>query len=409
MKLFKWSFIAGLCLLFFIIIGFLILETKARRFLKDVKWPLQPDQSLGWASPPGPAVAISHIHPWQYKKTSFEMNSLGCADIEHPLAKPPGTFRIAVVGDSYVQSLQVDISLNFVRLLEKRLNNLGKENKDGIPRQFECINLGVSNYGLDQELLFFQAHGKTYAPDLVVHTIFPMNDYSDCHPELNYASNFPKPYFKLLADGRLTPQPSVTAQHLQSETEPIGILAHSMLFRLYRQAMPGVSRWLESAGLVKLPRPPFRYFPPWVNNYVINNPDRRWEQAREIGHLLIKNLAEEARALNAGYVAVYLPGPEILTMEFPDLAYPLYPVLKEAADCLDLQLLHQDWEPFCRKAGIDTVDLFSLLARDYQQNHKPHYFFPDGHFNEYGHQLVAELLAGRILAKPQNKQAQSAP
>src|SRR5437588_12888009 len=49
------------------------------------------------------------------------INSDGLRDREHSKTKPPGVFRIAVVGDSYAEAFQVDEEKAFWSVMERRL------------------------------------------------------------------------------------------------------------------------------------------------------------------------------------------------------------------------------------------------------------------------------------------------
>jgi len=46
-----------------------------------------------------------------------KINSLGYRDVEHTKEKPPGVFRIAVLGDSFTEARQVDIAATFWKRL----------------------------------------------------------------------------------------------------------------------------------------------------------------------------------------------------------------------------------------------------------------------------------------------------
>lgn len=65
-------------------------------------------------------------------------NSAGFHDVEHALVKSHGVYRILVLGDSYIEGLQVPIEQNFVRQLERMVGDWITE------KQVEVINLGVS-------------------------------------------------------------------------------------------------------------------------------------------------------------------------------------------------------------------------------------------------------------------------
>src|SRR4030095_14315891 len=108
------------------------------------------------------------------------INSQGLRDRERPIEKPPSTYRILVLGDSYVEALQVDIEKTFWRLLEKRL----QECEFRPTKKIDVINLGVSGFGTGQALRILQTRGLAYAPDLVMLAVFPGNDVRNNSREL---------------------------------------------------------------------------------------------------------------------------------------------------------------------------------------------------------------------------------
>src|SRR5574337_1459165 len=63
----------------------------------------EPFAAYGWRHPPG------RSGPWYDDhgefKTTVRINSKGLRDVEHPYEKPPGVFRILVLGDSYMEGL----------------------------------------------------------------------------------------------------------------------------------------------------------------------------------------------------------------------------------------------------------------------------------------------------------------
>jgi hypothetical protein len=48
-------------------------------------------------------------------------NSVGLRDVEHALSKPPGTYRIVVLGDSLSEAIQVDREKTFWAELQREL------------------------------------------------------------------------------------------------------------------------------------------------------------------------------------------------------------------------------------------------------------------------------------------------
>ena len=97
----------------------------------------------------------------------------GLRDREHPRAKPPRTLRIAVLGDSYMQAMNVPWPDAFPARLESELRTCLA------PVVPEVINFGVSGYVTAQELLTFQLLAADYHPDIVLTAFYAGNDLTD--------------------------------------------------------------------------------------------------------------------------------------------------------------------------------------------------------------------------------------
>ena len=101
------------------------------------------------------------------------LSKIGLRDTEHNLIKPERTYRIALLGDSAVESLQVSLDETFGKVLETLLNEQAQKianNKiaDRTISQFEVINFGCSSYSTGQELLQYEQQVDNYNPDAVV-------------------------------------------------------------------------------------------------------------------------------------------------------------------------------------------------------------------------------------------------
>lgn len=82
---------------------------------------------------------------------------------EHGLkiAKPPSTYRIALLGDSLVEGLQVPIEQTYGKILEKDLARR-------LHRPVEVLNFGTSGYSTVQEYLQLDEKVFKYSPDMVL-------------------------------------------------------------------------------------------------------------------------------------------------------------------------------------------------------------------------------------------------
>jgi hypothetical protein len=124
------------------------------------------------------------------------VNRDGWRGREHALAKPPNTLRIALLGDSFAEALQVNQDEAFGAVMEKALQGCG--NLRG--RQVEVLNFGVAGYGTAQELLTLEHRVWQYAPDIVLLAFTSGNDVADNSPALNHKEHAP---FFVLKDGKL--------------------------------------------------------------------------------------------------------------------------------------------------------------------------------------------------------------
>ncbi len=90
-------------------------------------------------------------------------------------AKPsrPGVVRIAVLGDSYVEAIQVaGGQQTFTAVAGRELADCPRLKG----RHVEALNFGVDGYGTAQELVTLQRKVWAYSPDIVVLAIFLGND-----------------------------------------------------------------------------------------------------------------------------------------------------------------------------------------------------------------------------------------
>jgi hypothetical protein len=107
----------------------------------------------------------------QYGQTA-KFNSVGMRDREHAMEKPSGVFRVLVLGDSFMEALQVPFEASLPSLLEQILHRqTGKT--------IEVLNAGVSGWGTGDELRYLATYGLQWKPDLVLIAMTLHNDISD--------------------------------------------------------------------------------------------------------------------------------------------------------------------------------------------------------------------------------------
>jgi hypothetical protein len=121
------------------------------------------DRDVGW-------ICTPNVNERYFKPGSFDVrvicNSHGLRDSEKGYAKPPETWRIGILGDSYAWGFGVENE----EMVSTVLQNL-------IPNA-ETINFGVKGYSTLQEVLRLETEGLRYKPDLTL-LFFCRNDLED--------------------------------------------------------------------------------------------------------------------------------------------------------------------------------------------------------------------------------------
>jgi lysophospholipase L1-like esterase len=94
------------------------------------------------------------------KRVTIRINRHGFRDRNHALAKPPGTARLVVLGDSITFAASRPVEERFTEKLELLLRSPS--------RPVEVLNLGVGGYDVLNEVAFLEQVGLGFDPDWVV-------------------------------------------------------------------------------------------------------------------------------------------------------------------------------------------------------------------------------------------------
>src|SRR5688572_10440240 len=122
---------------FLVVAGGLVLVELGLR-IAGVSYPNlgMPHPETGWALRPG---SSGWIRAENKAGVFVTINSDGLRDREHSLAKPPQTLRIAVLGNSYTEAMQVPLEQTYWAVMEQEL---ARASLPGV-RNVEVINFGV--------------------------------------------------------------------------------------------------------------------------------------------------------------------------------------------------------------------------------------------------------------------------
>ncbi|MGF1493016.1 MAG: hypothetical protein ACFBSC_11305 [Microcoleaceae cyanobacterium] len=106
----------------------------------------------------------------------FQLNSQGFKDIEYDPKKPDDAFRILGIGDSFNFGV-VPYRYNFLTLLEDQLNQTQLNQRSG--ETIEIINMGIPGLGPRDYLDILTQEGLALEPDMVLLSFYIGNDFID--------------------------------------------------------------------------------------------------------------------------------------------------------------------------------------------------------------------------------------
>jgi lysophospholipase L1-like esterase len=140
-------------------------------YLRPSYWGLffKPDRVLGWKLVPNLRWNSTGTY-WYAREFSvpIQVNSEGFRDLDREFEKPRDVVRVALLGDSLVEAIQVPFHQTAGQVLEARLNAPVEGQRDASTRRYEVLNFGISNYSVGQYLLTWEKYVSRYQPDYVV-------------------------------------------------------------------------------------------------------------------------------------------------------------------------------------------------------------------------------------------------
>jgi hypothetical protein len=372
-------FFAGCVCAFLVAEGFcrFLLPISTVRYIydSDVGTTLAPSQSMRWTN----RFDFDNI---------VNTNSAGFHDVEHSQAKTDDTFRILLLGDSYMEALQVPIALGFSQQLQSRLRNEISHPK------VEIINLALSGRGPAQHYRILEKKGLLYSPDLVLMAVLPSNDFRDSSPELNPASY--KPLYRLASDGSVTLIPfSVPSKLSPRAFLQRSAFAYLLVYEIFKR--PYLEKLFTSIGILprvglhqELDVPSSKETIPLAKGVYLNNPPPIWRDAYAITLRMILETKRLAENFSSEFLLFSIPTKNSVE-NIPDESF------HNLEHLVDFNRPFDELRIFAPKHEIKYVDLTPYFQDDFQTFEMSHTWVRDGHWNERGHALAADVLADEII------------
>jgi hypothetical protein len=321
------------------------------------------------------------------------INSDGLRDREHSLAHPQNTLRIAVLGDSFPEAMQVNQDETFWAVMEKDLQGCPSLNG----RRVEAINFGQSGFGTAQELLALRHRAWKYEPDVVLLAFFTGNDVADNSPAL--MEHDYNPFFRL-QDGQLVLHDRRTRERWQEEQRKRSWgekfyrwrRDHFRITQVLHQGEMTLKTWRSPPGTGETAANQ-HVSEPGISDSMYREPvSPVWQEAWKVTEALLVQMRDEVAAKGARFFVVVLStGAQV----DPDPA--VRAAFAQGLGVKDLFYPDRRLEKFCQREGIPIL----LLEPAFQQYATAHQVYlhgfkgnlGGGHWNPNGHRLAGDMIA----------------
>jgi hypothetical protein len=370
----------------------------------------------------------NHLDYW----TRTETNRFGFPDRDWSPVRAPGDRRVAFIGDSFVESVQVPLEDKFHILFEQEANRT-----PGLPH-IETAAFGISGTGQTNQIPFFRLAAREFHPDVMVLVVVG-NDFANNSALLECVRNgwnpdhLPRPFFVRKHPGdpfELAPMDPHWAEYLLPDgSKPQGELSrlgrtHQMLMRevfFYAWAIEAIELHFPKLAryLPQTPTSPalqetyaariaaLRHLPGYEHSLDGWNYPNDWDFDGMFGTRDLPPVFQEAIAATGKTLDVFAEQARrehfqlaILTDQGLSAPQSNGQIEKITGNPPVPKAYLRRFQQLAEKRGIPVIDFGAYLdkrkiARD--SVHWPH----DSHWAEAGHQWVAQMLVEAFQAHPE--------
>lgn len=281
---------------------------------------------------------------------------------DYRLPRRPGVARVAVVGDSYVEALQVDRDKSVAERLAAELSRNGDT--------IEVYRFGIGGAPLSQYLHMIEREVLRYRPDWIV-VVLVHNDFDESFEPVQgrYTSSFLK---LRLADANMV-----------QEIPPA-------------PWRPGVADWIRRTAAARYLYYRWQTHLGAVRDFFLGPAQAKTDRydanvdvpslLREMPRITVATdylFGRMAAVAQSSQTRLLLAIDGVRGAIYSDGSSPVLALNRLAAN-------------LARKHGLSLIDLHPVFRTDWQANHRRFEFDSDGHWNEHGHATAARALAQAI-------------
>ena len=337
----------------------------------------EPDEEIGYRFAPDCEYWYNreNDHP-----ITGRMNNYGWRDDEWTLEKPENTYRVAVLGDSFVEAFQVELERTFLALAEKELNRTSE-------RAFELMTFGRSGFTQSEELIVLKQDVLRFKPDMVMLFFFPGNDIAEVSKET--APNKSRPFFTVSDEEQLVLDTSFSStseyemrsriNYIKQRSALVSLISNRYnVYRLNRRVDEG-----EEGGESPQPASITGF-----HSLCTSSPDESYSRSYELNKILIREIADICMSEGIEFLIVVVD-----TDAYLPVVEERY---REIDSTFDPYFFEDDLRSYSEELGVGFIGLQSIFRKDYETHGKELHW---GHWNYGGHELVARSLVEALEAR----------
>ena len=317
------------------------------------------DSVSGWTN--RPSFSYRHVTPefavdLHTNSQGFRVSALG---EEYSRTKPPGTFRILLLGPSFAYGWGV----NFEDTFGVQLQRILEESQVASGHSIEVLNHGVPALPAANQLDWFRQVGKDYSPDLVIYFVYASLEVSPL-PDRSVA----------VTDGRLRPLGASAADFMWGYAKNSASVYYTGILATPLAKSAGIDRrdgCIEGAGRE-------------ICTTMLFDAHSRTVRESTAFYRTFKQVAQES-------------GADFLAVHFP-LAYVIYPEDRarwalQGVENIDAQVVfNKEFAAHLNKQAIPCLNITEGLIEYAKQEKARLYYWLDVHWTPSGNRRSAELV-----------------
>lgn len=321
-----------------------------------------------------------------HQKVHIKTNELGFMGEEFTTEKPSSTFRIALIGDSFTEALQVNyIDTTAVRL-EKALGEYLKTTSTSY-NKVEVYNFGLGGTTTADQMLTYAHYVRQYKPNVLVLNFYSGNDVGD-------AAHYLPQRDQMLAsttDELATLRPFGANESRTKDT----LYRSSAIIRLFDKIVreqPALFALGVKMGLFRTPNSGAAETITYHHTFYSNSPSSEMSKVFVYERELLERMQKIVEADGTRFVPVFIPEGEFInekTASKKIMEYTSKNFTDFATDTIRTRILASSTLPW-----IDLTDEYQRLINI---EHQQLYLNDAGHFTVLGHERATAAIMPALI------------